>query len=188
MKLPVFPSLRRSLRGLSLRRIVDTLLQFIDKVVDILVVAMRQTHSFQKTIEIHQLQVADKVSDVPVAFVMLVPQMQVMAETAETPQLLSVVQVPQGQVVPETVEIPKLPFHEKIVVILGIQTVQGPQTSESLNSEISTFQLELRMVPVEQVACETCVKDNTAMVAREVTVAEKANHETVARCCAEHRT
>ena len=34
---------------------------------------------------------------------------------------------------------------------------------------------------LEQVACETCVKDNTAMVAREVTVAEKANHETVVR-------
>ena len=34
---------------------------------------------------------------------------------------------------------------------------------------------------LEQVACETCVKDNTAMVAREITVAEKANHETVVR-------
>ena len=34
---------------------------------------------------------------------------------------------------------------------------------------------------LEQVACETCVKDNTAMVEREVTVAEKANHETVVR-------
>ena len=80
----------------------------------------------------------------------------------------------------------------------------GTQTSESLNGEISTFQLELRMdtmcadeqdvfakvnANLEQVACETCVKDNTEMVAREVTVAEKANHETVVRGgCAEHRT
>ena len=30
-------------------------------------------------------------------------------------------------------------------MILGVQTVQGPQTSESLNLEISTFQLELRV-------------------------------------------
>ena len=41
-----------------------SLLQSIVKVVDIPVVAMRQTHSFQKTIEIPQMQVADKVSDV----------------------------------------------------------------------------------------------------------------------------
>ena len=56
-----------------------------------------------------------------------------------------------------------------------------PKTSESLNGEISTFQLELQMTPcvlmnrtfftkvnadLEQVAYETCVKDNTAMVAK----------------------
>ena len=35
----------------------------------------------------------------------------------------------------ETVEIPQLPFDEKIVVVPGIQTVHGPQTSESLNGE-----------------------------------------------------
>ena len=69
-------------------------LQFTNKVVDISVVAQRQTRSFQKTAEISQVQV-----------------------------------------VPETVEIPKLPFDEKIVVNPGIQTVQGPQTSESLNGE-----------------------------------------------------
>ena len=69
-------------------------------------------------------------------------------------------------------------------MIPGIQTVQGPQTSEGLNGEISTFQLEMQMgtmfadeqdvftkvnADLEQVACESCVKDNTAMVAREVT-------------------
>ena len=36
----------------------------------------------------------------------------------------------------KTVEIPKLPFNEQIVVIPGIETVQSPQTSESLNGEL----------------------------------------------------
>ena len=127
-------------------------LQFPDKVVDIPVVAPRQ---------ISQLQDADNVVDVPVVLVVQAPLVQVMAKTVQTPQLL---------------------FLDKIVVIPGIQTVQGPQTSESLNGEISTFQLELRMdtmcadeqdvftkvnADLEQVACETCVKDNIAMVARE---------------------
>ena len=115
-----------------------------EKIVEGPAVAMRQTrmnHSLQTTIEIPQLEVAD----VPVASVVLVPHVQVVEKTVGIPQLLSDVQVPQRQVVPETVEIPQLPFDEKIVVIPGIQTVQGPQTFESLNGEISTFQLELRM-------------------------------------------
>ena len=77
-------------------------------------------------------------------------------------------------------------------MIPGMQTVQGPQTSESLNGEISTFQLELQMgtmcadeqdvftnlnADLEQVACETCVKDNTAMVAREVTSSTSGAHQ-----------
>ena len=138
-------------------------LQFTDKVVDIPVVAQRQirmNQEVQKTIEIPQLQDADKVVDVPVLSVVRAPLVQVMAKTVQTPQLLLL---------------------EKIVVIPGIQTVHGPQTSESLNGEISKFQLELQMgtmcadeqdvfikvnADLEQVACETCVKDNTAMVAK----------------------
>ena len=46
-----------------------------------------------------------------------------------------VVQAPLVQVMAKTVEIPKLPFNGKIFVIPAIETVQGPQTSESLNSE-----------------------------------------------------
>ena len=33
--------------------------------------------------------------------------------------------------------------------------------------------------PEFKVECETCVKDNTVMVAREITVTEKTDHETV---------
>ena len=62
------------------------------------------------------MQFPDKVIDIPVVLV---------------------AQVPQEQVVPETVGIPQLPFEEKIVVIPGIQTVHGPQTSESLKGEIT---------------------------------------------------
>merc|ERR1712135_84199 len=79
-------------------------LQFIDKVVDIPVVAQRQipmVQTVQKTIEIPQLQYVDKVVDVPV---------------------VQVVQVPQVQIVEKTVEIPE------------IQMVQGTQTSESLGT------------------------------------------------------
>ena len=68
------------------------------------------------------------VNDVLVALVVLVPLLQVVAKTVEIPQLLLVAQVPHVQVVEKTVEIPQLPFDEKIVVIPGIQTVQGPWT------------------------------------------------------------
>ena len=120
-----------------------------------------------KTVEVPLLQFIDKVVDISVV---AMRQVQVAAETVEIPQLLSDVQIPQVQVVPETVEIPRLPF------------------DESLTGEISTFQLELRMDTMRAVEQEVfakvgvaCVKDNTAMVAREVAVAEKANHEIVVR-------
>ena len=58
-------------------------LQFTNKVVDISVVALRQTRSFQKTTEISQLQVADGVVDVPAVLVVQVPKVQVLAEKAE---------------------------------------------------------------------------------------------------------
>ena len=49
--------------------------------------------------------------------------------------MVFVVQGTLVQVMAKTVEMPKLPFNGKIVVIPGIETVQGPQTSESLNGE-----------------------------------------------------
>ena len=98
--------------------------QFIDKAVDIPVVAQRQAHMnqmVQKTIEISQLQHTDQV-DVPVV-VSQVPQVHVVM-TVETPRV---------QIVAETTEIPQLPLVEKIVMMPEIQTIQGPQTSESLS-------------------------------------------------------
>ena len=66
------------------------LLQFTDKVVDIPVVAQRQicvNQKVQKTIEDLQLQYTEGGVNVPVVLVVLVPQVQVVAETAEIPQL-----------------------------------------------------------------------------------------------------
>ena len=63
----------------------------IPHVSDIPVVAPRQilpmTQTVQKTTEIPQLQFPDQVVDVPLAFVVLVPQMQVVPETVEISQL-----------------------------------------------------------------------------------------------------
>ena len=64
-------------------------LHFIDKVVDIPVVAQRQTtmnRTVQKTVEIHQLQFIDKVVDVLVVLVVQVPQVQVVEKTVEIPR------------------------------------------------------------------------------------------------------
>ena len=76
--------------------------------------------------------------DVPVLLIMQVPRVQVVAETAEIPQLLSDAKVPCVRVVAKKVEIPKSLFVEKTVVkIPEIQTVQRPQTAESLSGEIT---------------------------------------------------
>ena len=86
------------------------LLQFMNKVVDIPVVAQRQisaVQTVQKSLEISQLPITDEVIDVPVVLVVQAPLVQVMAKT---------------------VQIPQLPF-----VIPDIRTVPGPQTSESLS-------------------------------------------------------
>ena len=60
-------------------------LQFIDKAMDIPVVATRQilpmTQTVQKTIEIPQLQCVDEVIDVPAVLVVPVPQVQVSGKT-----------------------------------------------------------------------------------------------------------
>ena len=61
--------------------------------------------------------------DVPVV-VAQVPQVHVVMKTVETLRM---------QIVAETTEIPQLPLVEKIVMIPEIQTIHGPQTSESLS-------------------------------------------------------
>ena len=58
-----------------------------------------------KTAEIVQLQVDDKVVDVPVVLVVSVSQVQVVKKTVEDPQL---------QIVRKTVEIPELQFTDKV--------------------------------------------------------------------------
>ena len=71
------------------------------------------TQTVQKTTEILQLQFPDHLIDVPLAFVVLVPQMQV---------------------VPETVEISQLDVVEKSAETPEIQTIHDTQTSESLST------------------------------------------------------
>ena len=85
------PSRDRTLQVVNTRvQHVVPLLQFTDKVVDIPVVAKRQirvNRNVQKTMEISQLQYTDDAVNVPVVLVVLVPQVQVVAQTAEIPQL-----------------------------------------------------------------------------------------------------
>ena len=71
------------------------------------------TQTVQKTTEILQLQFPDHLIDVPLAFVVLVPQMQVVSETVE---------ISQWDVVEKSAETPE------------IQTIHGTQTSESLST------------------------------------------------------
>ena len=74
------------------KRIEIPPLQFMDKAIDILVVAQRQVsqvHVVAVTAETPQLQVADEMVDVPAVFVVLVTQVQVVGKTVQIPQLLS---------------------------------------------------------------------------------------------------
>ena len=108
----------------------------MNKAVDTHVVAQRQVsqvHVVAEIAEIPQLQVADKVVDVPSVFIVLVTQVQVVEKTVETPHLLSDVQDPHVQAVGKTVQIPQFPFGEKIAA--EIRMTSGTQTSESLNGE-----------------------------------------------------
>ena len=109
-----------------------------DKVSDIPVVAPRQilpmALTVQKTSEILQLQFPDQVVDVPLAFVVLVPHVQVMAETVEKLQLLSEVQAPNLRAVKKTVEGPQLQIVEETAKTPETQMTQGTQTSESLGN------------------------------------------------------
>ena len=123
----------------------------------------------QKTIEITQLQHTDEVVDVPVVLVTQVPQVRVVMKTVETPQLEFVEQVPQVRVVKKTVEDSQLQIVEK--------TIENPETqiSDEVTDACLTCDVKCK------VACETCVKDILFMVAGEMTVAGKRDHETVVR-------
>ena len=97
----------------------------IPQVSDIPVVAPRQilpmTQTVQKTTEIPQLQFPDQVVDVPLAFVVLVPQMQV---------------------VPETVEISQLDVVEKSASTAPVRQMAQSEVVEAIEIGVKTIDLE----------------------------------------------
>ena len=125
------------------KRIEIPPLQFMDKAIDIPVVAQRQVpqvHVVKKTVEDPQFEIVEKTVENPET----VPQMQVVEKTTGIPQLqvadkmvdvpaVFVVLVTQVQVVGKTVQISQLPLVEKIAA--EIRTALGTQTSENLNGE-----------------------------------------------------
>ena len=179
-------------------------LQFVNRVVDIPVLAQRQIsmETVQKTIEISQLKHTDRVDDVPVVLVVQVPQVQVVAETVEIPQLRIV------EKIDETPEFDASTGENPFAKVKGVITeliswleeedLDADTTKQSfkletvvshtVDGEISMLQSEFDALSkrqlhvgtvragerdvfakvnadIEQVACETCVKDNMAMVA-----------------------
>ena len=108
------------------------LVQFLDKVDEIPVVAQRQipimVQTIQKTTDIPQLQCIDKVIDVPVVSVAQAPHVQIVEKTVESPQM---------QIAEKTVEISQLQAAEKTMLLetRETQTIQGIQTSESLKPD-----------------------------------------------------
>ena len=108
------------------------LVQFLDKVDEIPVVAQRQipimVQTIQKTTDIPQLQCIDKVIDVPVVSVAQAPHVQIVEKTVESPQM---------EIAEKTVEISQLQAAEKTMLLETgeTQTIQGIQTSESLKPD-----------------------------------------------------
>ena len=101
------------------------LVQFLDKVDEIPVVAQRQVpivvQTIQKTTDIPQLQCIDKVIDVPVVSVAQAPHVQIVEKTVESPQM---------QIAEKTAEIKQRQNHM-------VQTVQMP-TEDSNSCRVST--------------------------------------------------
>ena len=106
--------------------------QFMDKAIDIPVVAQRQVpqvHVVKKTVEDPQFEIVQKTVENPET----VPQLRVADKVVDVPVVL-VVQAPQVQVSEKTVEISQLQAAEKIVETRETQTIQGIQTPESLDT------------------------------------------------------
>ena len=103
------------------------------------------TQTVQKTTEILQLQFPDHLIDVPLAFVVLVPQMQVVSETVEISQL---------DVVEKSTETPE------------IQTIHGTQTSDSLSTAPVRQMAQSEVVEAIEIRVKTiyleCVKVHPA--------------------------
>ena len=125
--------------------------QFTDKVVDKPVVVQRQISTV--------LTVQKNIE---------ISQLQVDDKVVDIPVML-VLPVPQVRIVKKTVEDSQLQIVEK--------TIENPETqiSDVVTDACLTCDVKCK------VACETCVKDNMFMVAGEMTVAGKRDHETVAR-------
>ena len=103
-KFLLFHSMKRSLRCLSLKCVVNAV-EAEKPIIN------EKINQVTKHVEIPQLQITDKVVDVPVVLVVPVPQVRVVKKTVEGPQF---------QIVEKTAEAPQT------------QTIQGTQTSESL--------------------------------------------------------
>ena len=151
-------------------------LQFIDEVIGILVVTQRQicvNHKVHKTIEDLQLQHTDGVVNVPVVFVVQVPLVQVVDETVEIPQLLfsAILKFGAG-----TGEKPFAKVKDSITEL--ISRLQGETSSQALDGEISTLQLQLHMYTMRADNVQICAKDKASWTG-EITVAGKMDHETV---------
>ena len=84
----------------------------------------------KKTVEDPQFEIVQKTVENPET----VPQLRVVDKLVDVPVVL-VVQAPQVQVSEKTVEISQLQAIGKIVETSETQTIQGIQTSESLNND-----------------------------------------------------
>ena len=126
------------------KRIEIPPMQFMDKTIDIPVVAQKQVpqvHVVKKTVEDPQFENVQKTVENPPE---TVSQMQVVEKTTDIPQfrvadkvvdvpVVLFVQASLVQVMVKTVRIPQFRFGEKIAA--EIQMVSGTQTSQSLNGE-----------------------------------------------------
>ena len=135
-------------------------LQFINKVVDVPVVAQRQipiaVQTIQKTTDIPQLQCIDKVIDVPVVSVAQAPHVQIVEKTVQSPQM---------QIAEKTAEIPLLQIVKKTVETPEVQTERCTHTSESMGTATARQVVEIEAyLPAESASSlDTVVDVSVAM-------------------------
>ena len=114
------------------KRIEIPPLHFMDKAIDIPVVAQRQVpqvHVVKKTVEDPQFEIVQKTVENPET----VPQLRDADKVVDVPVVL-VLKAPQVQVSEETVEISQLQAVEQIVQTRETQMIQSTQTSEKLGT------------------------------------------------------